>query len=196
MFTAHGLAALTILLGVGASTSSAQREREAQTIEMETYTVSVPPGGGWRVDRDKKGGTIRFQKRNPITIIQVSYNRVVKEEMLQWGEEEVASDYRQGEVGHMMVRGAIERTYVPKDVKQDTTSLDGKKFYTLAYRTSGEPFGNPDGQAILYLYFPPDFREKHTFYLFLMHVVIGDQDSSKQGDFAPIHQVIGSFRLR
>jgi hypothetical protein len=196
MSTAHVLAALTVLLGVGASTSSAQHEREPQTIEMEMYTVSAPPGGGWKVERDKKDGTIRFQKRNPVTIIQVSYNRVVKEEMLQWSEEQVASDYRQGEVGNMMVHGAIERTYVPQDVKQDTISLDGKKLYTLGYTTIGQPFGNPNGQAILYLYFPPNFREEHTFYLFLMHVVIGNEDSSKQANFAPIHQVIDSFRVR
>jgi hypothetical protein len=197
MFSAYALAVLAVLPGNGIFASSVQQDRKEQTIDMDTYIVSAPPGKGWKVESDTAEGAVRFSKEKPLTLVQVSYNWVVKEEWLQRGEEEIANEYRDEEVVYMTQVGVLQGSYELEDVKRDTTTVDGKKLYTLSYTTmGGKWFGKDKVQkATLYLYFPPDFAEEHIFYLFLISVT-GKRDSHKEADFAPIYHVINSFRLQ
>src|SRR5574341_5225 len=195
MHDAPVLAVLTTLLVLRAAAPFAQQERQAQRVETESYVIDVPSGGSWKVKVDGKTAAIRLESRKPVAVIDVS-PRAVDEEQSQLAEQQIAKDYRDQEVAMMMVQGALQSLYVPQDWVQDTAAVDGRKVYTLSYRTVGEGFGKPNGQAMLYLYFPPDFREKRIFYRFLMHVIVSNQEARNTVDFAPVRQVVASFRLR
>jgi hypothetical protein len=112
-------------------------------------------------------------------------------------EEEVANDYRGGEVMNMEVMGVNPGKYELHDVKNDVTTMNGKKLYSLSYRKMGGAwFGaNKVEEAVLYLYFPSDFKEKHLFYLFLISE-FHELDPAKKADLTPIDPVITSFRLK
>jgi len=90
--------------------------------------------------------------------------------------------------------------YDLKYVRKDTTSVNGKKLYTMSYKTSaGTLVGgvSPKGslrvcEGILYLYFPPNFEGKHHFYGFHISQTYLNPTLGKI-DLTEIHNVIKSF---
>jgi len=187
-----------------AATTNIDQDRSEQAIDMGNYTVNAPLGEGWKVEVEKDKGAIKFSKQTksffggglPVTIIHVSRNWVLQE---KWNlsEEEIANDYRTGEAANMMVQGGVFGDYILEDVKNDTMTLDEKNIYTMSYKTTGGKwFGKSKVQeATLYLYFPPDFKEKHAFYIFVMSEV-HKRDKDKKTDFTQILPVIKSLRLK
>lgn len=184
---------------------SISQEGKERTIDMGSYTVDLPSGGNWKVEIDKERGSVRFLKQPksffggglPTTIIQVSYNWVVQEKMWQLSEEEIANDYRDGEIANMTMAGVMPGSYELHDVKKEITILNGRKLYTLSYKQmGGEWFGTDKiNESILYMYFPSSFKETHTFYLFLISEV-HKREKQIAADLTPIFPVIKSLRLK
>jgi hypothetical protein len=175
-----------------------------QTIDMGDYAVSVPPGDGWKVETDKDKLTVQFTKQTksflggalPMTVIQVGQNRVLQE---KWNlsEEDTADDFRNMEEVGMMMLGVMPGNYELHDVKKDTMRMEGKKLYTMSYKTMGGKWFGTDKiqEATLYVYFPQDFREKHKFYTFLMGEV-HERHKIRESDPALVYAVINSLRMR
>jgi hypothetical protein len=185
---------------------SLNQESKERTIDMDSYTVDLPSGENWKVEIDKRVGSVRFLKQPkslfgrgglPTTMIQVSYNWVVEEKMWQLSEEDIANDYRDGEVANMTMAGVLPGSYELHDAKKDITTLDGKKLYTLSYKQMGGKWFGTDkiSESILYMYFPSSFKETHTFYLFLISE-LHKREKEIAADLTPIFQVIKSLRLK
>jgi hypothetical protein len=179
---------------------------KSRTIDLGSYTVDLPPGENWNVKIDKNAGRVLFVKKPTSlfggegfneTRIQVSYNWVANENMWHLSEEEIANNYRDGEVNNMMMLGVLQGKYELHDVKKSTKHFDGKKLYTLSYKQMGGEWIGTDIilESILYMYFPPSFKETHTFYLFLICEVCR-LDKRIPADLTAILPVIESLRLK
>jgi hypothetical protein len=172
---------------------------------MGNYTVRVPSGDDWKVEADRARGKLQFSKQAasifggglPLTLIHVSYNVVLKEEMWKLGAEEIATHYRDGEVIDMQMRGMLPGSYELHDAKKAVANVDEKTFYTLSYRQMGGKWFGTDkmNEAVLYLYFPPNFHETHKFYLFHISET-NKRDAQAKSDLSPIFEVIRSFHLK
>lgn len=182
------------------------QERNRQTINMGYYSVIPPPGNSWNVELNKETGRIRFTKPTkspigdkglPVTTIIVGYNWVTQEDMLQLSEQEIADEYRDGEIANMNSEGVIQGSYQLHEVKKDKTMLDGKKLYTLNYKQKGGEWFGKDiiGESILYVYFPPNYQETHKFFLFLISQ-INEIEKHEEADFTPINTVIKSLQIQ
>jgi hypothetical protein len=181
------------------------QEGKEQIIDMGSYTVAAPSGDKWKVEPDKAKGKVQFTKQEgslfggglPLNLIHVSYNVVLKQEMWKLSTEEIATHYRDGEVIDMQMRGMLPGNYELHDVKKGVATVDEKTLYTLSYKqTGGKWFGRDKmNEAVLYLYFPPNFHESHRFYLFHISQV-NTRDAQATLDVKSIAEVIGSFRLK
>jgi len=191
-------------------------------IDMGCYSIKAPPGENWGIETDKGKGIVKFQKLKiwalsgkilGSTLIQVMENKILQE---KWhlSEEEIADDYRNLEEKIMIEEGVKKGEYKLKEVKKDTTIVDGRKFYTMSYKTTigtwGEMIGSsiPAGavgspllikvpiavENIIYLYFPPDFKEKHNFFAFLISEAY-ERGSVISIDLKQIYPLINSFKI-
>lgn len=185
---------------------SIKTEGMGRTIDIGSYTVDQPYGENWTIKINKQAGKVQFIKQSkalfgagglPSTMIQVSYNSVVQKNMWQMTEEEIANDYRDGEIDNMTFRGILPGLYELHDVKKDIITLDGKTFYTLSYKQMGGRWFGTDkfAESILYLYFPPSFKETHRFYLFLI-TEWHKRDKKLTAHLTPIIPIIKGFRLK
>jgi len=146
-----------------------------------------------------------------ITIIHVFRNEVAGKGW-HMSEEEIANDYRNQEEKKMIEAGVkldsttfylyqFDGEYKLEDLRKDVTSINGKKLYTMTYKaTAGTFFGIPLSkgpsrtvETALYLYFPPNIKEKHNFYCFLISETYLPPSLLKI-DLTQIYHVIRSFQ--
>ena len=198
---------LSLLLSC-ATTLPGRQYTQGSIIDMGYFSVVGPPGEGWAVNIKKDQETIEFQKRNvsqstgllnDITMIKVFRNWITDERLRRLSEEEVADDFRKMEEEGMIRMGVMKGVYELTDVKKDTTVIGDKKLYFMSYRTSGWSIGPVRrkyiNDAVLYLFFPSDFKERHFFYCFLIQY--GDmQGSLEKGDLTSIIPVIKSLKIK
>jgi hypothetical protein len=194
-----------------ATTLPGRQYTQGSVIEMGHFSVIGPPGDGWFVNIQKDKGFVDFQKRNvsmatgivnDTTIIRVFRNWIWDQKFWRLSEEEVANDYRAGEEADMIRRGVMTGQYELSDVKKDIAMIGDKKVYFMSYKTLGWSKGDKGptdhrvvGEAVLYLFFPADFKEKHFFYIFLInHSYL--QGSLQKGDLTPIIPVINSLQIK
>lgn len=201
------LVVLFPLLLTCATTLPGRHYTQGNIIDMGHFSIIGPSGEGWVVNIKKDQETIEFQKRivsqstgllNDITMIKVFRNWVTEERFMP-SEEEVADDFRKMEEEGMIRMGVMKGKYELTDVKKDTTVIGGKKLYFMSYRTSGWSIGPVRrkyiNDAVLYLFFPSDFKERHFFYCFLIqHSDM--QGSLEKGDLTPIIPVISSLKIK
>jgi hypothetical protein len=188
-----------------ATAPETQQEMKIPIVDAGYFTVE-PPYGVWDCRVDKQSGIIEFNKSKHSalggpaigsTLIRVFRNGV-KQEGWHMNEGEVADDFRNQEENTMRLEGTTRIKYELKDVKKDVTTIDGKKLYFMSYKTS-TPFkilgGGTKINAVLYLYFPPEFKENHIFYGFLF------SESHNTGalvtfDVELVHSVMQSLKIK
>ncbi len=197
---------LPILLSC-ATTLPSRQYPQGSIIDMGHFSVVGPPGDDWFVNMQKDQEKIEFEKRNvsqctgfinESTLIHVLRNGVTEEKLKRLTEEEVANDFRGKEEAGMLIRGVMMGKYELTNVKKDTTMIGDKKLYFMSYRTSG--LGKPVprkwiSEAVLYLFFPADFKEKHFFYCFLIQQVKVEGFYGTY-DLTPIIPIINSLKIK
>jgi hypothetical protein len=180
---------------------------QGSIIDIGYFSVVGPPGDGWFVNIQKDQRKVEFQKRNvsqstgfinESTLIHVLQNWVADEKLKRLSEEEVADDFRGKEEVGMLMRGVMMGKYELTNVKKDTTMIGEKKLYSMSYRTSG--LGKPVprkwvSEAVLYLFFPADFKEKYFFYCFLIQQVKVEGLGGAY-DLTPIIPVINGLKIK
>lgn len=206
--TINRLLVLFFLLLLSCATTLPGRQyTQGSIIDMGYFSVIGPPGDGWFVNKQKDQRKVEFQKRNvsqstsfinDSTLIHVIQNWVADEKLKRLSEEEVADNFRDTEEAGMIVRGVLMGKYELADVKKDKIIIGDKKLYLMSYKTSG--VGKPVprkwmGEAVLYLFFPPDFKEKHFFYCFLIQQVKAEGFLGAY-DLTPIIPVINSLQIK
>ena len=188
--------------------SPIQGASEGQIIDVGNYSVELPPGEDWEVEVEKAKGVVRFIKKkqsllgalegiiDSVTIIQVSRIRLTSK---RWhlSEEEAADGYRNYEEKGMIDMGVNQGEYTLEDVKKGVTKLGEKKLYFMSYKQNAiKARPNMRDEAVLYLYFPPDFKKNHTFFIF--NFLISEtytKGSSVKADLTQIYPVIKNFKI-
>lgn len=184
-------------------------ERSGNVVDVGDYTVMVPSDGEWSLAIDKGKGILEMEKIKKwwtgkilgSTLIRVFQNKVLPEEKWSMSEEQVADDYRNTEE-QIMKEAAQRGEYDLKEVKKISVSIGDKKLYAMSYKsTKGSWLGSllngpPKAvEAMLYLYFPRDFKETHTFYGFLISEGY-ERGSLVKKELDQIYPVINSFQLK
>jgi ankyrin repeat protein len=185
---------VAILLLPSCATMQWRQINEGQVIDVGTYSVKAPLGEGWQAAIIKEEMAINFMHVNNKalgasgggTIIKVK-GTLVDPAYWSLSEGEIADNVRNHEV---RVINAIneERPYKLEDVKMDVTTVNGRKLYLLSYKVM-DSIGQ---EAILYLYFPPDFKKFHILYLFQISEFLS-KFSMQKTDLAQINPVLASF---
>jgi hypothetical protein len=193
---------LIILVLFFFSCATTQQEIKIPIVDAYYFTVE-PPYGVWETRSWR--GTIRFARHKYSvfggwvgrTLINV-FREEVKQEGWHLSEEEVADDFRNQEKNIIRSDWDTRKEYKLKDVKKDVTTIGEKKLYRMSYKVS-YPYNISEGwkvvEAVLYLYFPPEFKEDHIFYGFLF-----SESHSKGGlvtfDVELIYPVIDSLKIK
>jgi len=165
-------------------------------IDTDHFSVIGPPGDGWYVNIKKDPAIVEFRKasKDENTLIKALRNWIADKNFWGLSEGEVATHYRNGEEADMKLRGEMQRLYHLSDVKRGTTMIGDKQVYFMSYRASGIP-ERVVSDAVLYLFFPADFKERHFFYVFLITHSYA-QGKLDKGDLTPIIPVIESLKIK
>ncbi len=183
-----------------------QQESKGKIIDMGSYSIQALPGEDWKAEIKKEEESVSFVKEEKektlgflpgrtkrLTNIIIRRNEVSDPGKWHLSKEEVANDYVSGEEKDMVERGVKTGQYELTDVKKGVTTIGDKTLYFMNYKTTSVKQGSR-GEAILYLYFPPDFKKTHNFYLFLITEAY-PLDNPVIDDLSQINPVINSFKI-
>jgi len=173
---------------------------EGQIIDMGAYSVKAPLGEGWQADIKKEKRTINFIKAKKRALgilgggtgIKVFPN-IISPGKWHLSEAEVADDYRNQEEQDMIEKSVKTGAFKLEDVEKGITTIDGRKLYFMSYKTI--PVQKYIAQeAILYLYFPPDFKKTRAVFGFIISEFL-EKFSPTKPDLTQIQPVINSLQI-
>lgn len=158
-----------------ATAPETQQETKIPIFDASYFTVE-PPYGVWDQAYSEPGTIIFGKPKYSVlwgwvgrTLINV-FRKEVKQEGWHLSEEQVADDFRSQEKNIIRSDWSTKSEYKLKDVKKDVTTIGGKKLYRMNYKVT-YPYNLMEGwrvvNAVLYMYFPPEFKQNHIFYGFL-----------------------------
>ncbi len=141
---------------------------EGSIIDAGSYTIKVPSGKSWKVSADAQQGTVTLADDARPAVIEV-FRRTVEESKWAFGEEQVASDFRD-RLEAMLRDEAAKRKYDLKSVNKDMATVKGRNYYTMSHMKwwGGWLLGTATEEDELFLYFPPDYEQSKLFYGFLL----------------------------
>jgi len=192
------LLVLLISLFSCATTPEIQSGNGRRIIDMGSYSVEVPPGEGWKFELAKEKGMVTFLKTIVAQESGVSilvFQNKINPDIWHLSEEQVADDFRNSEEKIMIEEGVKKGVYTLEDVKKELITIGEKKVYSMSYR-KGMRIANKSYRevAILYLYFPDNFKETHAFYCFLFSNLHTDQ-SGENFELQAVFSVINSLKI-
>jgi hypothetical protein len=170
-------------------------------IDMGSYSVAYPVGDDWSCRKDKFNKSIQFSREKcwwtGVVLGETNiliYENVIKSDTLSLTEKQTADEYRNEEIKNLKQSGQIE----PEDQNFCDTMFNGKKFYCLSYGyTEGGllGMGGKTAEVIMALHFPSNFREKHTFYVFMISD-FKQSDALISNDATQLYPVLKSFNCK
>jgi ankyrin repeat protein len=154
--------------------------KKPEVVDMGAYKVSVPPGGGWKVDADPESGEVSFSKvkgKGILTalitqgkgVVRVTAVTVIPEllEPHKWRmTEEEAADAC---VETYISESGPDQRGLGKLLDRGAADVNGKKLYFAKWQgpaVSPDPSASFEADHLIYLYFPPDFKKTHRFFHF------------------------------
>ena len=202
LFIIAGLTYCFYSCSMGIPTGDEQTNKDL-FVDFRTYSVSYPVGDDWSCTTDRINELVSFSRyKHWLTGVVVGetfikvWKNEIKSDTFSLNEKQTADDYRNNELKIMKEVGVKKGQYELEDVVLFDTIVNEKKFYCMSYTTtSGSIFSGFTSEAILALYFPPDFKEKKSFYQFLI------SDGKKRGfwlgiEASQIYPVLKSFNLK
>lgn len=143
------------------------------------------------MDRDDREEVVSFRKvsTNPYTS---SYMQVIKKIMdkrkLDLSEAKVAEGFVRDEEEKIKKQLVQRESYVLREVKKGTTAIGGKKLHFMSYKAAKDPVRV---DALVYLYFPENYKELQTFYVFFISEAYGE--GSYTPNLTAINPLIAGF---
>lgn len=175
-----------------------QQYTQGRIIDRGDYSLVGPPGDGWSVKIE--GGFIEFYRATTrsgsdwISIMSVRSDMKEKEDKYPTEEEEAFEV-----INHIEERqkeNVKKGDCVLKDIQKGTTTVGEKKLDFISTKTSNWKGGTTRRADVLYVFFPPDFRESHRFFTFLLIQRSNVEASLESADLALITPVIDSLRIK
>ena len=168
-----------------------------QVVDMGIYKVEAPLGDGWKVKTDKTQGRIEFNKGSKeagftsIHILPGFLNPGTENQP----EDEIVNMIFGYEEKDIRERG-VTRSYYLKDLSKEVTTIGGKKLHVMNYTITDRSRIPMDIKYAMYLYLPPDLRQKKVFYGFWIGEPSKISESVYETDFTKIDSVISSFQSK
>jgi ankyrin repeat protein len=209
------IAAAVIILLPALLTAQATANKppeKPRVVDMGTYKVSAPPGGGWDVDVDKKEEMVSFMKSKGTGVLSqmfpafasqarestiVIYRELLQPDKWRTPEEQAAKD----SIDAYAWESDVDRRGIEALVKREVLDLHGKRLYFAKWH--GPRFIRPgkmdeyDLDYFLYLYFPSDFKFSHRFFHFESCLYRPKVSPETPGDpgLEPVLAVIDSLEI-
>jgi hypothetical protein len=168
-----------------------------QFIDMGVYTVEAPLGDGWKVKTDKTQGRLEFNRGNSeagFTSIHILPGFLYPGTENQT-EDEITNMIFGSEEKDIRERGAT-RSYYLKDLSKEVATIGGKKLHVMNYTITDRSRIPMDIKYAMYLYLPPDLRQKKVFHGFWIGEPSRIRDTVYETDFTKIDSVISSFQSK
>ena len=180
-----------------ATTLPGRQYTQGSVIDAGPYSLIGPPGDGWSIETGK--GTTSFYRRNiPPGSDQIILNYVGDNFDQKKGryssEEEVALEFINF-YEELTMKNAKEANCVTNDMKKGTTVIGDKKVYFISLVATGCTVEAASRGKGLYIFFPVDFSEKHSYYVFLFQQ-FRDKGTLEGIDLKLITPVIDSLKIK
>jgi hypothetical protein len=169
-----------------------------QVVDAGSFTVRAPLEGEWQVKVDRADGSVQFTKRIPLPR---HCNVWMHTGLLHPGEEkrtedDIARSIFDFEEKNMRERGAT-RSYTPTRLSREVTDIAGKRLYLMSYTMIDRGHAVPmEFKYAMYLYFPPNLKQKRTYYNFIIGEISKIMENTYETDLTIIESVIESFRQK
>jgi hypothetical protein len=203
-----GVGCITIVLGLACLKTDLRAEepapRDSTLVDGGSYVVGSPPGDGWesQVNTDREMVTFTRLERTPKgvplggTFISVNHSAATKPKW-QLNTYETAIDYLAAKQ-RFVIKDAAKEHLTLRDMNVDSVVVGDKKLYSLVYsawKGTDEKTSHPIERSVVYIYFPPDFPEKHEFFNLQVWIRCMDCTTAKL-DFAVVKPVIQKLRMK
>ena len=180
-----------------ATTLPGRQYTQGSVIDAGPYSLIGPPGDGWSIETGK--GTTSFYRRNiPPGSDQIILNYVGDNFDQKKGryssEEEVALEFINF-YEELTMKNAKEANCVTNDMKKGTTVIGEKKLYFISSVATGCTVEAASRGKGLYIFFPVDFSEKHSYYVFSF-LQFRDKGTLEGIDLKLITSVIDSLKIK
>ncbi len=174
-------------------------------VDAGSFKVCAPAGKGWLTHVNREKDTVNFERPGTtitggqtLSAILVFLNGVRADAGTQ-AEEQTADEFRASEEATLK-KGADRGEYKLGPVRKGVTTVGEKKLYTMGYKlTQGHVFPNLGPatavEAVLYLYFPPNFTTSRRFFSILINEAYA-RGAFASVDFSKVEPVIKSLELK
>jgi tetratricopeptide (TPR) repeat protein len=192
------LIVLFLLLFSCATPGPVQQYTPGSVIDRGDYSLTGPPGDGWSVKIE--GGVIQFYRATTRSgsdriLIMAARNDFDAKKGRYPSEEEVAFEFI-NLVEKSQKENAKKGHCVLNEIKKGTTVVGEKKLHFVSTRTSSWKGGPARKADVLYIFFPPDFKERHGFFNFQLIQVSNAEEALEEVDLKLIMPVIDSLKLK
>ena len=162
------------------------------TLSMPSYTLQVPQQGDWTMDTDDTTESISLHKATnqpyASSIMQVIKKSTdgKKGDLI---EAKLAEDLIREEESKLQKEFVEIELYELKEIKKGTTVIGEKKLHFMSYHAAKNDIRV---DAVLYLYFPENYRKIRAFFVFFASEAY--LEGAFKPDLAKIHPLITSFK--
>jgi hypothetical protein len=149
-------------------------EPKGQRVEQIGYSVRAPLEKGWKVETNREGQAIVFQRTRKFLLEKVQLLRLLVMRDSSQAEHwplppgDFADSLRAQELAIMQREGVANRQYELKDVRTAVDTIAGKELYSLRFQKVLYLPERWREDGTFYLFFPADYGERHVFYSFLL----------------------------
>jgi hypothetical protein len=182
-----------ILLALSFAAQGGEDVVRVKNTKMKDYSVSVPTGRDWDVSKDKRSQTIVMERQDRqsgtsvsiVVIPQDTASDYFTAHEVKW----LGDDVRRREHANMIALGVNTGLYALSNVEKFETVIGEKHGYAMRY---DQVSGDVASHGYLFVYFPPGFEKRGTYYKFLF----SQAPKPAQLNTTLFEYVIGSFELR
>ena len=176
------------------------------TYKFASYSINVPPGGDWGVSEvddaseriEFSTASYAFMAGSVTSSTSLGVAKVpVPADKWSLGEEEAANFFRDTREKRL-AKEASAQSYELKNVRKGMADVAGKKLYTMSFEGGvGNWFvGGKGYETFLYLYFPPDYAQRHAFYVFHISTAsVKGSIYSQSANLKLLLSFLGGFQL-
>jgi len=173
--------------------------------EFSSYSIAAPKGDWGVVKLNEAAEEIQFASARPddmgkivqTTLMGVSKVSVAASEA-ELTEEALVDQFFTRELRTQEEALKAAKNYSFKEVRKGVATVGGKKVYFTGYGVDmgGSSAGGTNGDALHYVYFPPDWKTRRAFYDFGVSQVWREGGPNVLRDLKVVEPLVAGFATR
>jgi hypothetical protein len=177
--------------------SNAQSEK---TIEIDELSV-IFPGLDWKlkIDTTKKNEvTIYKEKKSIVKLVGYSLIKIskdsIREDIENFTESDISDSIFRKEL-KLLYKESKPGSFEISDTCISKETLFGKEFFLLSFKSKLFKKTNLEGENVLFIFFPPDFKEIRVLYKFLVNEYLFENTLLETNDTKIIYPILKSIKI-